>query len=491
MTNRLNRKVLLVSAAMYLIATAAVPTWFAADARVQYRGYYISLTFDDGPKLSHNPAFPHLPPGGGTDLVLDALLALNSRPGVVCGKNPEQFGVLPCRAGIGCGRVCGTISRVKVTFYVNGNNATLLEAWNHPMGGSEMIKRILAEGHEIANHTTTHGLQTGANHATIRKEIEDTELKINQALLFDLEATIAAGVPTWEITPARARYGTFTDFYGRTYSMDNRFRSKSFRPNQFTMGPNFYGIDRNFFGPGQHLPWIFAGLDVDDWRGHTAAQMAHYLLRGNAQCSRCAGWCSIGSNGIQFPGVLNRRDAADGGIVLLHDGTANFQAGIDMLPLIVPQFQELGYHFVAMENMFEFMDAEPEFIPPNPRAGQGNGTRVNDWVIRRSPPVSIVNANRRNDIYGIRFAANPVSSDNAEINITLPDNMQAVETRIVAYDMTGNVVWASTGSATGLSWDLRNNAGRFVANGTYLVVAEVRDRNGRVYTYSAHLGVKR
>ena len=91
---------------------------------------------------------------------------------------------------------------------------------------------------------------------------------------------------------------------------------------------------------------------------------------------------------------------------------------------------------------------------------------------------------------GIKFAENIVS-DQAEISVVLPNNERAVETNVVIYDMTGNVVWASTGSATGLSWDLRNSAGRFVANGTYLVIAEVKSANGKIYAYSARLGVKR
>ena len=96
--------------------------------------------------------------------------------------------------------------------------------------------------------------------------------------------------------------------------------------------------------------------------------------------------------------------------------------------------------------------------------------------------------------HGIRFAVNPVS-DKAEISVILPDNERAVETKIVVYDMTGNVVHsgASTGSPTGgaIVWDLRNSAGRFVANGTYLVIAEVKERSGRTHTYSSRLGVKR
>ena len=513
--------------AICLITTMAVST--------QFQGYYISLTFDDGPKMSTTPNGI-----GGTDLVLDALLKLNSRPGVVCGKNPEQFGVLPCRPGVGCGRVCGTISRVKVTFYVNGGNNSLMESWNHPLGSYELMKRILTEGHEIANHTTTHNLQTGANHQAIRSEIETTERRINEAILFDREATFSTGRPDWEIQmPRDAVYGTFTDFFGRTYSMENRFRSKSFRPNEFTMGPGFTGIDRDFFGPGEHLPWIFAGLDVDDWRMHTAEQMAHYLLHGNhSSCPKCGtAWCSIGRNGIPFPGVMNKRDAADGGIVLLHDGTANFQAGIDMLFLIVPQLQEMGYHFVAMENMFEFMNAKPEWIPANPKAGKGDGTRVNDWVIRGNTPIvpdcpphnfpegcettctragcgvkspkcgrvdtcencrgatSISNVDRGNRRHGIRFATNPVD-DNAEISVVLPASAASTgsaTTNIVIYDMAGNVVFECRDAMHCVStrWDLRNQAGRIVANGTYLVIAEVKSASGKTYTYSARLGVKR
>jgi len=113
---------------------------------------------------------------------------------------------------------------------------------------------------------------------------------------------------------------------------------------------------------------------------------------------------------------------------------------------------------------------------------------------------SIANVRRTDNRYGIRFAVNPVS-DNAEISVVLPNNERAVETKIVIYDMTGNVVYsgastASTGSATtatggAIVWDLRNSAGRIVANGTYLIIAEVKDRNGRVYAYSAKLGVRR
>ena len=132
------------------------------------------------------------------------------------------------------------------------------------------------------------------------------------------------------------------------------------------------------------------------------------------------------------------------------------------------------------------------WINNNTRGVQPPAAIDNIAILARSDTgtTSIVNVERSNNRYGIRFAVNPVS-DRAEISVVLPNNERAVEANVIIYDMVGNVVWASTGSATGLSWDLRNTAGRFVANGTYLVIAEAKDRNGRIYRYSARLGVKR
>ena len=121
-------------------------------------------------------------------------------------------------------------------------------------------------------------------------------------------------------------------------------------------------------------------------------------------------------------------------------------------------------------------------------------------AIAKLEPSSIHNVERRNERYGIKFVRNIVS-DKAEMRIVLPDNERIADANIVIYDMTGNVVFASTGSAAtrrGNSgtelvevWDLRNNNGRFVGNGTYLVVAEVKSASGKVFVYSTRLGINR
>jgi uncharacterized repeat protein (TIGR02543 family) len=120
--------------------------------------------------------------------------------------------------------------------------------------------------------------------------------------------------------------------------------------------------------------------------------------------------------------------------------------------------------------------------------------------------VSISSTKKSTNKHGILFN-NPVW-DKAEINIILPNNEKVLEAKIVIYDMAGNVVFASTplsnrsvvsnrsaASDTERSrsvvWDLTNNAGRYVANGTYLVIAEAKGITGKVYRYQAKMGVKR
>lgn len=104
--------------------------------------------------------------------------------------------------------------------------------------------------------------------------------------------------------------------------------------------------------------------------------------------------------------------------------------------------------------------------------------------------------------FGIKFAQNIVSTS-AEISVVLPNNDKATQASITVYDMTGNVVYSATSNngfvgegskgrpQSPLMWDLTNKAGRTVANGTYLVIAEVKGLNGMSYYYSAKLGVKR
>jgi hypothetical protein len=118
-----------------------------------------------------------------------------------------------------------------------------------------------------------------------------------------------------------------------------------------------------------------------------------------------------------------------------------------------------------------------------------------EWSIVAA--TSIRDNTRNNNRQGIIFVSGNIVSDKAEIAVR-----EGTITRVVIYDAIGNIVASTplshqdnansvTERSRSVSWDLRNLDGRFVASGSYLVVVETKDQNGRVYRHSAVLGVKR
>ena len=108
-----------------------LPSNFSKDAGVSFssvrnNGNYIALTFDDGPHPKNTPR------------LLDMLRQRN----------------------------------IKATFYVIGNSVNL-----YP----EIARRIVAEGHEIGNHTYNHPNLTKLSNASVRKELDTTREAIIRA----------------------------------------------------------------------------------------------------------------------------------------------------------------------------------------------------------------------------------------------------------------------------------------------------------------------
>jgi hypothetical protein len=101
-------------------------------------------------------------------------------------------------------------------------------------------------------------------------------------------------------------------------------------------------------------------------------------------------------------------------------------------------------------------------------------------------PISI--SQKSDKKHGIVIEKNPVTSDFAEIKIKTPEKS---EVKLTVYDNIGNVVYETMTRDGKVMWNLTNSAGRNVANGSYLVVAEVKGVSGKTYRYSAKLGVKR
>jgi len=113
-------------------------------------------------------------------------------------------------------------------------------------------------------------------------------------------------------------------------------------------------------------------------------------------------------------------------------------------------------------------------------------------VANFTAPTSIRNrdAVKSDSRYGIRFANNIVS-DKAEISAVLPNDERVASMTVFIYDNAGNLVFTNTARGAPIEWNLTNMSRRIVASGTYLVIAEVKGANGKVYRYQAPLGVKR
>jgi len=107
-----------------------------------------------------------------------------------------------------------------------------------------------------------------------------------------------------------------------------------------------------------------------------------------------------------------------------------------------------------------------------------------------TPPIDtpIKNIQKSDGRVGIRLTSGNIVSDKAEFEVVLP-NDKVLEVKAVIYDNTGNVVFEKTQNSTKFVWNLTNGAGRSVANGSYLIVAEAKGAKG-TYAYSAKVGVK-
>ena len=91
--------------------------------------------------------------------------------------------------------------------------------------------------------------------------------------------------------------------------------------------------------------------------------------------------------------------------------------------------------------------------------------------------------------FGITLNGGVVSQE-AKIKVIAPEQAQI---NLAIYDNLGNVAFEKSGVRNDkeILWNLTNSAGRYVANGGYLIIAEAKGVSGKVYRYSAKVGVKK
>jgi hypothetical protein len=145
-------------------------------------------------------------------------------------------------------------------------------------------------------------------------------------------------------------------------------------------------------------------------------------------------------------------------------------------------------------------------ITNGPTSGNPDFTQVREIrVFGESGGATFI---RNREIPDNRFGIlleNAIVSDVARISVITPE---PATVNMVILDNLGNVVFSADGveartygqvyminlpqqNNNPIVWNLTNNNGRYVANGTYLILVEAIGISGRRFTYSAKIGVNR
>ncbi|HUO89550.1 MAG TPA: polysaccharide deacetylase family protein [Rhizomicrobium sp.] len=242
--------------------------------------HVVALTFDDGPNAN-------------TVAVLDALKALN----------------------------------VKATFFIVGNMAR-----NHP----DVLARIAAEGHLLANHSATHPFLG-------RRYDANPQLLIDQIRI--VHDQIAPLMRPTDHFYFRAPYGAWKAAHAAILNADP--------------------ILRNYIGP---IYWDEGGQNAITRDGYVMSAADWSCWRHKWSPQTCA------------KGYLREIRRHDGGVVLMH--CVHHFSG-ELVQDVVPALIEEGYRFVRLDQVPEYRRYETP--PASTLVASSGATRTADFV----PPATL------------------------------------------------------------------------------------------------------
>jgi len=233
--------------------------------RAGLRGTHtVSLTFDDGPGIH-------------THAVLDALKAYD----------------------------------VRATFFIVGTMARA-----HP----ELLVKIAADGHLLANHTASH------KRLTRRRYSRSPNLLIDQ--IREVNDLIARHMVPGETLFFRAPYGAWKERHAIVLNEDPVLK--------YYVGPIYWDVGGQTYVDGEG--YVVASADWDCWhRGWTAETCAK--------------------------GYLREIERKDGGVVLMHCINAKAAA---LVEAVVPELIAQGFKFVRLDEVKEYDRYETPTAPTAP-----------------------------------------------------------------------------------------------------------------------------
>ncbi|PYS98689.1 MAG: polysaccharide deacetylase [Acidobacteria bacterium] len=205
---------------------------------------------------------------------------------------------------------------VKATFFIVGENG---------QENPDLLRRIVAEGHEIGNHSFTH-----PNLGEVPSEIVDLEMNTTQRLIESVT-------------------GRSTRLFRAPYFGDAEPRT----PEQ--VEPTVVAQNLGYISVGLHLDADDWKLTNDDGTPHTSDQMVNEVLEAAK---------------VTTP-------EERGSIVLMHDSGGDRSATVEALPKLIHELRSRGFEFTTVADL---ADITPEQAMPFVKEDQSFYTRADGFV---------------------------------------------------------------------------------------------------------------
>ena len=206
--------------------------------------------------------------------------------------------------------------KVKAAFFIVGQNG---------QANPDLVKRIVAEGHEIGNHSFTH-----PNLGEVPRQMTELELNTTQRLIESLT-------------------GRSTRLFRAPYFGDAEPRT----PDEIV--PTVQAQNLGYISVGLHLDPADWKLKNEDGTPHTPEEIVEEVIRAAA---------------IRTP-------EERGSIVLLHDSGGDRSATVAALPQIIEQLRARGYQFTTISDL---AGISPDIAMPPVPADQSFYSKADAYV---------------------------------------------------------------------------------------------------------------